>query len=207
VVTGDAQFCQRDLRGAVGERGGAYVWVVKDNQPDLLEAITTLFALPPPGEVFGQVVSRTRHGDRQETRILTCSAALAGYLDWPYLGQVCRVERQVSCKGQTRREVADAVTSLSPAQAGPRRLLRLRLWRGHWQIENRLHWVRDVTFDEDRCQVRTGAGPQVLAAIRNTVIAVVRRAGYTNVAAGLRHFAAHPEHACTALGLSPIGRL
>jgi len=202
VVTGDAQFCQRDLSRTIVEGGGAYLWVVKDNQPELRDAIMTLFALPPPSEAIRQVVSRTRHGDRQEVRTLTCSAALVGYGDWPYLGQVCRVERQVTHKGQTRQEVAYAVSSLTPAQAGPRRLLRL--WRGHWEIENRLHWVRDVTFDEDRSQVRTGAGPQVLAALRNTAIAVVRRAGYANVAHGLRHFGAHPGQAFTALGLGPV---
>lgn len=205
VVTGDAQFCQRDLSGTVGARGGAYLWVVKNHQPDLLEAITTLFTLPPPGELFDRTVSRTQHGDRAEVRTLTSSAALAGYLDWPYLRQVCRVERQVTHKGRTRHEVAYAVTSLTPAQAGPRRLLRL--WRGHREIENRLHWVGDVTFGEDRGQVRTGAGPQVLAAIRNTAIAVVRRAGYTNVAEGLRHFAAQPGQALTALGLGPVSAL
>lgn len=201
VVTGDAQFCQRDLSRLVAKGGGAYLWVVKDNQPDLLEAITTVFALPPPGEVPRQVVRRTQHGDRREVRTLTCTAALTGYLDWPHLGQVCRIERQVTRNGQTRQQVAYAVTSLAPVQAGPQRLLRL--WRGHWQIENRLHWVRDVTFDEDRSQVRTGAGPQVLAAIRNTAIAVVRRAGYTNVAEGRRHFGAHPAQALLALGLGP----
>jgi hypothetical protein len=181
------------------EAGGAYRWVVKDNQPDLLDVVRTRFALPPPGEVFPQVVSRTRHGDRHEVRTRTGSAALAGYRDWSELGQVGRVERQVTHRGQTRRDVASAITSLTPAQAGPHRLRRL--WRGHGEIENRRHRVRDVTFGEDRCQVRTGAGPQGLAALRNTVIAVVRRVGSANVAAGLRHFAAQPGHALTALGL------
>ena len=69
-------------------------------------------------------------------------------------GQVCRLERIVRSKNATRRELAYAVTSLSPQEADPERLLAL--WRGHWGIENRLHWVRDVTFDEDRSQIRTG---------------------------------------------------
>ena len=205
VVTGDAQYCQRDLSAAVVDAGGDYFWLVKENQPTALEAIATLFAAPPPGERIAETVSRTRHGDRREVRRLRCSTALGGYLDWPHLGQVCRIERAVTRQGRTRREVGYAVTSLTPRQAGPARLLRL--WRGHWEIENRLHWVRDVTFDEDRCQVRSGAAPQALAAVRNTAIAVARRAGYTNVAEALRHFAAHPAEAMRRLGLVQPARL
>jgi len=205
TVTGDAQYCQRDLSAAVVAAGGEYLWTVKENQPTVLEAIATLFARPPPGERIAEAVSRGRHGDRAEVRRLRCSAALVGYLDWPHLGQVCRIERAVTHKGRTRHEVGYAVTSLTPRQAGPARLLRL--WRGHWEIENRLHWVRDVTFDEDRCQVRTGAAPQALAAVRNTTLAVARRAGYANAAEALRHFAAHPAEALTRLGLRHPSRL
>lgn len=205
VVTGDAQYCQRDVSAAVVAAGGDFLWTVKENQPTLLEAIVTLFAWPPAGEPIAETVSRTRHGDRQEVRRRRCSAARRGYLDWPHLAQVCRVERAVACKGRTRHEVGYAITSLAPDQATPARLLRL--WRGHWEIENRLHWVRDVTFDEDRCQVRTGAGPQVLAAVRNTAIAVARRAGYAKIAEALRHFAATPAEVLTVLGLGQPMRL
>ncbi len=97
-------------------------------------------------------------------------------------------------KGKTSGEVAYAVTSLAPQRASPARLLNL--WRGHWEIENRLHWVRDVTFDEDRCQVRMGAAPQVMAALRNTVIGlIIRLAGRPNIAAMQRRYAAHPREA------------
>ena len=203
VVTGDAQFCQRDLSRLVVERGADYFWAVKDNQPDLLDDIRTLFADPPPGEMFAQAVAFGRHGDRRERRTLLASAALqeAGYLRWPHAGQVCAVERETTRKGKTTVEWGYAVTSLTPAQAGPARLLAL--WRGHWSIENRLHWVRDVTFDEDRCQARTGAGPQVLAALRSTAIAALRRAGHPNIAAALRTYAARPHAALALLGLAP----
>ena len=142
-----------------------------------------------------------RHGDRQERRELRASAALNGYVRWPHVGQVCALERPITRRGRTTRETAYAITSLTPAQAAPQRLLAL--WRGHWAIENRLHWVRDVTFDEDRCPVRTGAGPQVLAALRNTVIGVLRRAGHPNIAAALRTYAGHPTAALALLGLTP----
>lgn len=120
------------------------------------------------------------------------SHLLVGYTDWPYLAQVCRLERTVEQKGKRSREIAYAVTSLSDQEATPERLLKL--WRGHWGIENRLHWVRDVVFDEDRCQVRSGAAPQVLAALRNLIISLLRLAGYHSIAATLRRLAAHhPE--------------
>jgi predicted transposase YbfD/YdcC len=205
TVTGDALYCQRDLSAALVAAGGGYLWEVKENQPRLLEAITTLFALPPAGERFATTVSRTHHGDRQEERTLRCSAALTGYLDWPGLGQVCRVDRAVTRRGRTTTETAYALTSATPRRAGPRRLLRW--WRGHWEIENRLHWVRDVTFDEDRSQVRTGAAPQALAALRNTAIGTLRRAGHTNIAAATRFYAAHPRAALPLLGLLPPPQL
>lgn len=151
--------------------------------------------LPPP-----QVVHISQHGDRREERRLWTSVVLVGYSDWPHLAQACRLERVVTRKGRTRREVAYAVTSL-PSQRGDAQRL-LSLWRGHWGIENRLHWVRDVTFDEDRCQVRVGAAPQVVASLRNAVISLVRLAGKTNVAATLRRHAAHPAEALSLLGLN-----
>jgi len=92
------------------------------------------------------------------------------------------------------------VTSLRPQHASPK--LLLKLWRGHWGIENRLHWVRDVVFDEDRCQVRSGAAPQALAAIRNMAIGLLRFAGFSNIAAAQRRHAAHYREAIALLGAS-----
>lgn len=201
VVTGDAQFCQRDLSERVVGAGGDYLWVVEENQPDLLRAVAALFAGPPPGERFARAAARGRRGDRREERVLLAAAALAGYPDWPPLGQVCAVERAVARKGATARERGYAVTSLRPGRASARRLLAL--WRGRWGIENRLHWVRDVTFDEDRCPVRTGGGPQAMAALRNTAIGALRRAGHENIAAALRRHAGHPREALALLGLLP----
>jgi predicted transposase YbfD/YdcC len=200
VVTGDAQFCQTALSRLVVRRGGHYLWAVKDNQPGLREALRTLFAEPPPGERFAEAVAFGRHGDRHERRTLRASTALNDYLRWPHVGQACAIERRVRRKGRTTVETGYALTSLPPEQADARRLLTL--WRGHWSIENRLHWVRDVTFDEDRSQVRTGSGPQVLAALRSTAIAILRRAGHANIAAALRTYAARPFAALALLGLT-----
>jgi hypothetical protein len=122
---------------------------------------------------------------------------------WPHLRQLCRVERRrtVYRRGRVHHsvEVTYAVTSLPPARAGARTLLGYL--RRHWGIENKTHWVRDVTFDEDRSQTRAGAAPQVMAACRNLALALLRRAGHANIAAALRTYAGRPPDA-VALVLS-----
>jgi hypothetical protein len=130
------------------------------------------------------------------------SSQLQGYLGFPYAAQVARVERTTRQlrTGQVRREVAYLVTSLSAEQAGAARLLALN--RGHWEIENRLHWVRDVTFAEDHSQIRTGSGPQVMATLRNLAISLLRlrrRARWLPQA--LRDLAARPHLALAMVGL------
>jgi hypothetical protein len=159
-----------------------------------------LFTLePPPGVSFARAVQRGRHGDRQEERTLRVSTLLNDYLDWPHVAQVCTIERVVTRHGRTTCETGYAITSLRPDQADAARLAVI--WRGHWGIENRLHWVRDVTFDEDRSQIRTGHAPQVVAALRNTAIGILRRAGHTNIAAALRTYAAKPLDIVALAGL------
>jgi hypothetical protein len=119
-------------------------------------------------------------------------------LGWPHLAQVCRVERRRETVrggrgGKAEAEVTYAVTSLPPERAGAATLLHLL--RGHWGIENGAHHVRDVTFDEDRCQVRSGAAPQALAACRNLAIALLRRRGHANIAEATRTYAGRPREA------------
>lgn len=142
------------------------------------------------------------HGGIEQRR-LTASSALVGYSDWPGLAQVFQLERGVTLKtsaGQ-RHEVVSGVTSLGPDQAGPKQLLSLV--RQHWQIENKVRGVRDVTFDEDRSQVRCGSIPQVMAAFRNAAIGLMHWAGEANIAAACRRLAAHPWSAVALLGIAP----
>lgn len=203
VVTGDALLTQKKLCQQIVEQGGEYLFTVKANQPTLLEDIKTLFE-DPPGRLE-EVVQRSRHGNRQEVRRLWASTALNEYSEWPYLAQVCRIERVVHCKGETRREEVYAITSLWPHEASARRLLELN--RGHWGIENRLFWLRDMTFGEDRSQVRKGSAPQVMAALRNTAIGLLRMAGSVNITATLRRNARYPNEALALLGIvCPSGR-
>jgi predicted transposase YbfD/YdcC len=203
IVTMDALLTQREIAQQIVDAGGDYVMVVKENQPQLLDDIETVFALPPmSGE--RRTVAETLdlgHG-RIEQRGLRTSDVLRGYSDWPGLAQVFRLERQVIIKrtGEVRQEVVAGVTSLAPERADATRLLALV--RGQWHIENQSHWVRDVTFDEDRSQVRCGNIPQVMAALRNTVIGLMRWAGYTNMAGACRRFAAQPTAALHLIGIT-----
>jgi len=202
VVTGDALYCQREVCQQILDAGGDYLITVKANQPTLYDDLFVLFRHPPPGEVFATAVqSATGHG-RREVRRLWASDALAGYLDWPGLHQVCKVEREVEQRGTWTREERYLITSLEPAEAGATALLHHR--RGHWGIENRLHYVRDVSFGEDASQVRTGAAPHVLAALRNTVIGVLRQAGERNIASALRRTGWTPGAALALLGITTL---
>ena len=130
------------------------------------------------------------HG-RMEVRRLEATERLAGYLDWPGLRQVCRVRRERTVKGKRSCEIVYAITSLKREQASAKRLLSI--CRQHWSIENRLHCVRDLALQEDRCRVRAPAAAEALAALRNTVLTLLRRAGFNNIQAGLEHCAEHPQ--------------
>ena len=200
IVTGDALFCQRTLCTQIRQQGGEYFFAVKANQPTLLEDLRTLFAAPPQDAPMPADLRCGRGHGREELRLLRCSLALVDYSDWPELGYVCTVQRVVTRHGKTTYEQAYAVTSLTPERITAAGLQTL--WRGHWGIENRLHWIRDETFGEDRCQVRTGNAPQGLSAVRNTVIGIVRRAGHANVAAALRTYSHHPRRALALLGIA-----
>jgi predicted transposase YbfD/YdcC len=99
-------------------------------------------------------------------------------------------------KGKETTETVCGVTSLSPERASAGRLLGIA--RGHWEVENRLHWVRDMSLGEDACRVRTGEAPEVLAAVRNAALWLLRSSGARNIAAALRH---HAAKAHKAIGL------
>lgn len=201
VLTMDALLTQRQVAQTIVDKGGDYVMIVKENQPQLKADIELVFTLPPTGDRQESVRTVDVGHGRVETRNLTTSEALVGYSDWPGMAQVFELGRHVITKktGKERVEVVYGVTSLRPERATPGRLLALV--RGHWQIENKSHWVRDVTFDEDRSQVRCGNIPQIMAALRNTVIGLLRWAGETNIAAACRRFAAQPAQALALIGI------
>ncbi len=205
VVTADALLTQREIARTILASGGDYLMVVKENQPTLHADLAATFAPGADGTgLAGSAATVDQHGGRIECRTLTASTAPVGYSDWPGLQQALRIERRTIHKGTgrvLRAETAYAVTSLDPQRATPPRLLAL--WRGHWAIENRLHYIRDVAFDEDRATVRAGHAPQAMAAFRNAAIGLIHRLGTTKVTATCRQFMAQPLAALRALGALP----
>ncbi len=121
-----------------------------------------------------------------EIRRIWTSTELVGYLDFPYAAQVFAIQRETTnlVTGEFHSETVYGVTSLSPQKARPSRLLALN--RQHWSIENGLHYVRDMSFDEDRCRIRKRAGAQVMATLRNLAISLLRLAGAASIAPALR---------------------
>lgn len=203
VITADALHTQRQVATTLVANGSDYLMIVKENQPQLHTDIETLFQEP---QVVAETLTEARtvesgHG-RIEERRLIASTALVGYTDWPGLQQVFRLERTVTVKktGLQRHQVVYGITSLSPQRANAARLLRYA--RHHWSVEA-LHWIRDVTFDEDRSQVRCGHIAEVMAALRNVAIARLRMSGETNIAAACRRLAAQPWAALALIGIQP----
>ncbi len=190
VITLDAGLAHPTLVRQILRQHGHYVVVVKRNHARLHEEITWYFDTPPlrcdaPWRVS---TTLTKGHGRLEQRRLTCTDDLDQYLQWPGVQQVLRreCERRILKTGVTTRSVTYALTSIPARRASAARLEEL--WRGHWTIENRVHYVRDVTFGEDAHQMSTGHAPQVLAALRNTLLNQLRAAGRSNIAAALRHY-------------------
>ncbi len=201
VITGDALHTQRAISAMIVERGGNYLWPVKENQPRLYEDIERLFAPDRPKPGFGKIETdflaahKTNYGHgRLEKRTIQTSAMLNDYLDWPGVGQVYRLQREFSWLRQgkiykTSCEIELGITSLSRGQASPAKVLQSR--RKHWLIETGLHYRRDVTFHEDATRMTLGAAGRILATVHNLVIGLIKRAGYSNAAKARRHFDGH----------------
>ena len=174
---------------------------MKANQPDLLETLTDAFSTDGVSPWERKLVAAERqtatsttkgHG-RVETRTLTRSTGLRDYVDWPELAQAFQLVRARTLRGKTTTEVSYGITSM-PAELADAAAL-LHLTREHWGIENRVFHVRDVTYGEDHCRVRSGAAPMILSTLRNVTLNLLRWRGVGNIAAALRRHAAHPLEA------------
>lgn len=202
LITADAMHAQTAHADYLHTRGAHLLVTVKGNQPSLQ---ARLKALPWDDVPVGHTSTDRGHG-RIETRTLKAVTVPAG-LGFPHAAQaiqITRTSRPITTKKnkpdgkrRQRRETVYAICTLPAEDAQP---ADLAAWiRGHWRIEGRLHWVRDVTLGEDLHQARTGNGPHVLAALRNLIISLLRFAGHTNIARALRHHARHPDQAITLL--------
>jgi predicted transposase YbfD/YdcC len=203
VCTADALHTHAELLELMHELGADTVLTVKGNQPTLYADLQTYFAAKQAQ--FVQAQTMDRHRGHTEVRTIKVSSEMNAYLasSWPFLSQVAQLTRTVTKAGQTTTEVVYLITTLSATAASPQRLLELN--RGHWSIENRIHYVRDVTFGEDRSRLRTGNAPQIMAALRNLAITLIHRSGSRHIRVSRRHFASCPHEALALLGLSRVG--
>jgi predicted transposase YbfD/YdcC len=206
VITRDAGLAHPALAAQIRAQGGHYFMVVKRNQARLYQELTWYFATPPLlcDQPWRSAQTMTKGHGRLELRRITCTDDLDGYLQWPDVQQVVQriCERTLRKTGVPSEAVTYGLTSLPAADATAADLATL--WRGHWTIENRVHYVRDVTMGEDAHQMYTGNAPQALAALRNAWLNVLRALGWTNMAAALRHYSWSLTDALQVLGVTAL---
>jgi predicted transposase YbfD/YdcC len=198
VITADALHCQRDHVTYLAERGAHWILTVKQNQPSLHAQLAAL-----PWRAVPDATRDTGRGHgRREIRTLKILSVSTG-IGFPNAVQAMQIRRRRHRLDQPKRfatETVYAITDLHVHQARP---AQLATWiRGHWNIENKVHWIRDVTYDEDRSQIRTGTGPHVMATLRDAAIGALRLAGATNIAAATRHHARDSTRPLALLGLT-----
>jgi predicted transposase YbfD/YdcC len=207
IVMGDAMHTQRETSQQVLQAGGDFVWMVKGNQARTLWAIQKLFVpeacnlqrgAPLTKNIHTAETVNKGHG-RREKRTLWASTELNDYLDWPGVAQVFRIERLIwhEKQGGYTRQVVYGLTSLSPKQASPKKLLALV--RQYWEIENGLHYRRDVTLKEDATRLTLGNAGHIMAILNNAVIGLCLQNGYLNLAQARRRFNASPNLALNLL--------
>ena len=191
LVIGDALHTQRDTAQAIIEAGAGYLLTVKRNQPGLLAKCAAL----PWTRIPGQTSVDRSKGRRVRRTIKVCDAD--SWIDFPHAAQIAQLRRTRTQRGRNTVEVVYLICSLPASKATPTQIGR---WiQAHWRIENRVHWCRDVCFDEDRQTAHSGNGPEAMAALRNLAISLLRLNGVGNIAAALRNNAYHPEHALLIL--------
>jgi predicted transposase YbfD/YdcC len=196
VVTADAlQTHAETAKHLVAGRRAHYLLTVKANQPTLLDHCERLTWHRVP------VADRTRDRGHGRVELRTLKAVSVHHFGFPHAAQVLQVTRKRRDLHTRRWQTVTvyAITSLTHAQASPARLADYL--RGHWSIENGLHYVRDVTFAEDASQVRTGNAPIVMACLRNLVIGRLHQIGTVNLAATLRHHSRDPRRPLATLGI------
>ncbi len=182
-ITADALHTQRKLAEyLVVQRQAHYHFTVKANQPTLLEDLTRFFH--DRGAPDFVTCDPPDHG-RIENRKIWTTPLLNDYLDFPHVAQAFAIERNTIDKktGKLSNDIAYCITSRPPTQADGERLLTLN--RGHWVIESS-HYILDWTFDEDRCRIRTGYGPENVNRLRRFAIGILKSKGVTSVAQKMR---------------------
>jgi len=193
VVTADALHTTANHARYLADRGAKYVFLVKGNRGYLHRNLLTL----PWADTEAHTTTNTGHG-RTEHRTIRALPVPDTGVKFPHTAQIFQLHRHVTytATGKTHTETVLGITNLTdpPPQIA-------QYVRDHWGIENRLHWVRDVTYGEDTSRIRTGTAPRVMAGLRNLAISTLRLAGHTNIAAALRHTARNHTRPLTLLNI------
>jgi predicted transposase YbfD/YdcC len=204
VVMADALHTQRAVSALIVEAGGEYVWFAKGNQSHM-ETNIRLWFEPEPEPILGvgrlpkdfETARETNKGHgRIEERTLTLSSQLKDYLEWPYLEQVFKLERRFTSTktGELTQQVVYGFTSLTRSEISPDLLLNKT--RSYWSIENRLHYRRDVTLQEDRTRMTKGHAGQVMACLNNLILGLLARFQKRSFLPTIRrYFDANPKYA------------
>jgi predicted transposase YbfD/YdcC len=182
VVSLDAMHCQKDTATAIRQAKADYLLAIKNNQPSLHEDVRLFFEdaieQDDPGLDHAVAEPDNTHGRLDERRV--CASGELAWLrrrhaGWKDLrGIVCVEGRRLDfATGKQTTQRRYYLTSLDPRQVGARRLGELV--RGHWSIENQLHWSLDVSFNDDAARVRKDHGPANLAAVKRHVLGLVKR--------------------------------
>jgi predicted transposase YbfD/YdcC len=192
VITMDAMHTQTNTAELVIARGADYVMTVKANMPTLYARLKKL----PWADIPATSTLTTDHGRRARRTIKV--ATVPAWIEFTAAAQIAQLRRTVTKKGKKTVEVVYLITSAGTADP-----TTLATWvRGHWHVENKLHWVRDVTYQEDKSLVRTGNAPRVMATLRSLAISLLRLNGHDNIAAANRHHARDPHRTITLLQTS-----
>jgi predicted transposase YbfD/YdcC len=198
VFVADALHAQTIHAIDLTARGAALLVTVKANQRGLHQRLR---ALPWPAVPVGDRTRDRGHGRRETRTLKVVTVATPGGLGFPHAAQAVRITRTRRTHGKTTRESAYLIVTLPAGHARP---AELNIWaRLEWHIENKLHWVRDMTLREDEQRATTGNGPAVFAALRNTAIGYHHTTGATNIARAVRRAGRHTSdliHAATSTG-------
>ena len=196
VITADAAQSYHEMTRLVKRAGGEVILIIKDNTPVARADLELFFEDPQADQHTWQSYQQVEKGHgRLERRWIRCSPDLNGlfFADWGEIGQVFRLQRERTVKGEQSCEVVYGLTTLPMHQCSPEQLLHYI--RAHWKVENHLHWRRDALLGEDRCRVRCRAVMEMLAVLNTVVLSLMNAHQVSTVARQLRRFASHPQEA------------
>lgn len=207
IITADALFAQKKFCATLTEKQAGYTIRVKENQETLEKEIRIFFQNPP----FGSTISSYRDirkvsGKTHEREVFVChDLGILSYLSWPGLTHIWQQTKTVTAGTEETIVVSVGISRITKEMQGETPIAQkvAETAREHWGIENGAHRTRDVVFNEDHGRIRTGSGPEVMAALRNLVITLFNKGKLRSFPRAIRRFRAHPEELFAFLGVAP----